>query len=86
MSPSPRTTDDYETLRAAVLRAEPPRGPDLGMLRHRGLTSWLRAPVPRADRSTVWGYAGSRTKHQCRASADDGRTYPSHRRHCRRPR
>jgi hypothetical protein len=46
MNAAPRTTDDYETLRAAVLRAEPARGPDLGMLRHRGLTSWLRAPVP----------------------------------------
>jgi hypothetical protein len=45
MSASPRTTNDYETLRAAVLGAEPARGPDLGMLRHRGLTSWLKAPI-----------------------------------------
>ena len=48
MSTSPRTTNDYETLRAAVLSAEPVRGPDLGMLRPRGLTSWLRAPIPEA--------------------------------------
>ncbi len=46
MNASPRTTDDYETLRAAVLGAEPAHAPDLGMLRRRGLTSWLRAPIP----------------------------------------
>ena len=46
MNASPRTTNDYETLRTAVLRAEPARGPDLGILRHHGLTSWLRAPIP----------------------------------------
>jgi hypothetical protein len=46
MTASPRTTTDYETLRAAVLSAEPARGPELGMLRHHGLTSWLRAPSP----------------------------------------
>ena len=46
MSASPRTTNDYETLRAAVLGGEPARGPDLGVLRHCGLTSWLRAPIP----------------------------------------
>ncbi len=46
MNASLRTTDDYEMLRAAVLGAEPARAPGLGMLRHRGLASWLRAPVP----------------------------------------
>ena len=45
MSASLRTTHDYEALRAAVLGAEPTRGSDPGMLRHRGLTSWLRAPI-----------------------------------------
>jgi hypothetical protein len=45
MSASPRTTNDYERLRAAVLGAEPARGPDLGTLRHCGVTSWLKAPV-----------------------------------------
>ncbi len=46
MRASPRTTSDYETLRAAVLGAEPARGPDLGLLRHRGMTSWLKASIP----------------------------------------
>lgn len=46
MTTSHRTANDYETLRAAVLGAEPARGPDLGMLRHRGLTSWLNASTP----------------------------------------
>lgn len=45
MNASPRTTLDYEALRAAVLGAEPARASDPGMLRHRGLTSWLRAPI-----------------------------------------
>jgi len=41
-----RTAGDYETLRAAVLSADPVRGPAITMLRHNGLTSWLKAPAP----------------------------------------
>jgi hypothetical protein len=41
---STRNTSDYETLRAAAMSAEPPRGPNLGVLRHQGLASWLKAP------------------------------------------
>lgn len=44
MTASTHTASDYETLRAAVLAAEPARGPDLGMVRHRGLASWLKEP------------------------------------------
>jgi hypothetical protein len=40
-----RTANDYETLRAAVLGSEPARGPDLGLVRHAGLASWLKAPI-----------------------------------------
>jgi hypothetical protein len=46
MTISSRTADDYENLRAAVLGAEAVRGLDLVMLRQRGMTSWLKAPVP----------------------------------------
>ncbi len=46
MTVSTRNTSDYETLRAAALGAEPPRGPNLGVLRHHGLASWLKAPSP----------------------------------------
>lgn len=46
MTTSPRTAGDYENLRAAVLGAQPVRGPDLGILRHRGMTSWLKTPSP----------------------------------------
>jgi hypothetical protein len=46
MTTAHRTAKDYETLRAAVLSAEPVRGPALTMLRHNGLTSWLKAPGP----------------------------------------
>jgi hypothetical protein len=45
MTASTRTADDYETLRAAMLKAEPVRGPDIGMVRRHGLTSWLKAPA-----------------------------------------
>jgi hypothetical protein len=45
MTVSRRTANDYEMLRAAVLGAEPARGPDLGMVRHRGLASWLKQPL-----------------------------------------
>jgi hypothetical protein len=48
MTSSHRTADDYENLRAAVLGVEPVRGPDLGVLRHRGMTSWLKSPIPEA--------------------------------------
>jgi hypothetical protein len=37
------STDRYEKLRAAVLRAELTACPGLGMLRRRGLASWIRA-------------------------------------------
>jgi hypothetical protein len=40
-----RSVTDYEQLRAVALGAEPARGPDLGTVRHRGLASWLKAPV-----------------------------------------
>jgi hypothetical protein len=39
-----RTVADYENLRIAVLSAEPAPRADVGMVRHRGLTSWLREP------------------------------------------
>ena len=46
MTVSIRSISNYETLRAAALSAEPPRGPDLGVLRHHGLASWLKASSP----------------------------------------
>jgi len=46
MTVSTRNTSDYETLRAAALSGEPPRGPGLGVVRHHGLASWLKAPQP----------------------------------------
>jgi hypothetical protein len=45
MISSTRTVQDYETLRAAVLGTGPVRGQDLGLLRHRGLASWLKTPA-----------------------------------------
>jgi hypothetical protein len=36
------TADIYEKLRAAVLSAEPTTSPDLGILRRRGLSAWMR--------------------------------------------
>ncbi len=45
MTSALRTTSDYETLRAAVLAAEPARGPDLGIVRHHGLANWLKEPA-----------------------------------------
>jgi hypothetical protein len=44
MTTPTRTAGDYEKLRAAVLGAEPVRGPDLGTVRHRGLAIWLKQP------------------------------------------
>jgi hypothetical protein len=44
MTAPTRTIVDYEKLRAAVLAAEPVRGPDLGTVRHRGLANWLKQP------------------------------------------
>src|SRR5271166_965885 len=46
MTTAHRTANDYETLRAAVLGTEPVRGPALIILRHNGLTSWLKAQSP----------------------------------------
>jgi hypothetical protein len=40
------TLDAYEALRAAVLRAEPGAGPDLGRLRREGLAAWLNGWIP----------------------------------------
>jgi hypothetical protein len=40
------TLDAYEALRAAVLRAEPGAGPDLGTLRREGLAAWLKGLIP----------------------------------------
>ena len=44
MTAAMRTVADYENLRIAVLGAEPAPRADVGMVRHRGLTSWLREP------------------------------------------
>lgn len=44
MTTPTRTASDYEKLRAAVLGAEPVRGPDLGTVRHCGLAIWLKQP------------------------------------------
>ena len=41
MTAATNAVDAYETLRAAVLNAEPMAGPDLGTIRHRGVASWL---------------------------------------------
>jgi hypothetical protein len=65
MTTALRTASDYETLRAAVLGAEPVRGPALLMLRHNGLTSWLKAPIPESIAPTLC--AG-----QARSSAANG--------------
>ena len=46
MTTPTRTAGDYEKLRAAVLGAEPVRGPDLGIIRRHGLAIWLKqSPV-----------------------------------------
>jgi hypothetical protein len=37
------TVDAYERLRAAVLRAEPVPGPDLGTVRRQGIAAWIKA-------------------------------------------
>jgi hypothetical protein len=44
MTVSTRNTSDYETLRAAALSAEPPRGAGFGVVRRHGLASWLKVP------------------------------------------
>ncbi len=47
MTVAPESTlDAYEALRAAVLRAEPGAGPDLGTLRREGLAAWLKGSIP----------------------------------------
>ena len=86
MTTSHRTANDYEKLRAAVLRAEPVRGPGLGILRHRGLTSWLNAPIP----EPIAQQPGAEHDRSSGAHADPApptsRTHPPHRRHRRRHR
>jgi DNA invertase Pin-like site-specific DNA recombinase len=46
MTVAPQSTlDAYEALRAAVLRAEPGAGPDLGTLRRERLATWLKGLI-----------------------------------------
>ena len=42
MTTPTRSVSDYETLRAAVLGADPIRGPDLATVCHSGLAIWLK--------------------------------------------
>jgi hypothetical protein len=42
---SANAIDTYELLRAAVLRADPDAGPNLGVLRRDGLTAWSRSLI-----------------------------------------
>ena len=42
---SANAVDTYELLRAAVLRADPDAGPNLGVLCREGLTAWSRSLV-----------------------------------------
>jgi len=65
MTTAHRTANDYETLRAAVLGTEPVRGPALIILRHNGLTSWLKAPIPEPTAPTLCAA-------QARSSAANG--------------
>lgn len=64
MTAAMRTVADYENLRIAVLGAEPAPRADVGTVRHRGLTSWLREPnvkpiaqQPRAGQDRTPGVA-----------------------------
>jgi hypothetical protein len=41
--------DAYELLRAAVLRADPDAGSNLGVLRREGLTAWSRSLIEARD-------------------------------------
>jgi len=51
---APQAADAYESLRAAVLCAEPTACPGLGILHRQGLAAWMRArehqPHPDGDR------------------------------------
>jgi hypothetical protein len=48
-APPVNAVDAYERLRAAVLDADPDAGPNLGILRHEGLTAWSQSLIEARD-------------------------------------
>ena len=77
MTVAPESTlDAYEALRAAVLRAEPGAGPDLGTLRREGLAAWLKGLIPAPGGSAWPGNATAASEHRRSPRVVDRRQLP----------